>query len=124
MKKENAFLNVTAFRIYIFIDKSFIYKYLLILAIVKSKSKPTESIFLHTAVSIAYIFISDTMVRFFIIYNEMCEFSFSFSPLVNYPTGNTIFALIEFKRLQLENKKLLYLSRLILPESEISIMCL
>lgn len=90
----------------------------------KNKSKLTENIFLHTAVSIAYIFISDAMVRFLIIYNEMCEFSFSFSPLADYPTGNAVFVLIEFKRLQLENKKLFHLSRVVLPESEIFIMCL
>lgn len=46
------------------------------------------------------------MVKFLIIYNEMCEFSFLFLPLVSYSTGKTIFALTEFKRLQLENKKI------------------
>lgn len=77
---ENAFLNVTLVRIYIFVDKSFIYKYLLILAIMKNKSKHTENIFLHTSVSISYTFISDTTVRFLIIYNWIREFSFSFYP--------------------------------------------
>lgn len=70
----------------------------------EKQNKTFWKCFLHTTVSISYTFISNTMVKFLIIYNEMCEFSFLFLPLVSYSTGKMIFALSEFKRLQLKIK--------------------